>query len=77
MSHCEIETEFDNMLLRRDGHDPMNFFTASHIHPAGKCPGHRALLRGHPAAGALDALKGMIAVHRLLQAPTRSSAGWC
>ncbi len=33
VSHCEIETEFDNMLLRRDGHDPMNFFTASHIRP--------------------------------------------
>ena len=31
VSHCEIETEFDDMLLRRDGHDPKSFFTASHI----------------------------------------------
>ena len=33
VSHCEIETEFDDMLLRRDGHDPKSFFTASHIRP--------------------------------------------
>ena len=24
----EIETEFDNQLIRRDGHDPLHFFTA-------------------------------------------------
>ena len=34
VSHCEIETEFDNMLLRRDGKDPLHFLTASHIHPS-------------------------------------------
>ena len=34
VSHCEIETEFDNMLMRRDGYDPLHFFTASHIHPS-------------------------------------------
>lgn len=25
VTHCEIETEFDNMLLRRDGYDPLKF----------------------------------------------------
>ena len=34
VSHCEIETEFDNALLREDGYDPMKFFTASHIKPS-------------------------------------------
>lgn len=48
VTHCEIETEFDNMLLRRDGYDPLTFFTASHIHPQrGKCPGHCAVLQGY------------------------------
>ena len=27
VTHCEIETEFDNMLMRRDGYDPLTFFT--------------------------------------------------
>lgn len=31
VTHCEIETEFDNQLLRRDGEDPQRFYTASHI----------------------------------------------
>ena len=39
VTHCEIETEFDNMLLRRDGYDPLTFFTASHIHPSAATPG--------------------------------------
>ena len=34
VSHCEIETEFDNALLREDGYDPMKFFTASNIKPS-------------------------------------------
>ena len=25
VTHCEIETEFDNMLLRRDGYDPVSY----------------------------------------------------
>ena len=33
VSHCEIETEFDNQLMREDGLDPMHFFTAGHIRP--------------------------------------------
>ena len=34
VSHCEIETEFDNALMREDGLDPIKFFTASHIKPS-------------------------------------------
>ena len=69
VTHCEIETEFDNMLLRRDGHDPLKFFTASHIHPSEKNAGIIApFYEGISEQTALEALKGMISVHRLLQA---------
>ncbi len=69
VSHCEIETEFDNMLLRRDGHDPLKFFTASHIHPSEQnAKGSRPFYEGISEQTALEALKGMISVHRLLQA---------
>ena len=34
VGHCEIETEFDNALMREDGLDPIKFFTASHIKPS-------------------------------------------
>ena len=33
ITHCEIETEFDNQLMREDGLDPLRFFTAGHIRP--------------------------------------------
>ena len=69
VTHCEIETEFDNMLLRRDGYDPLKFFTASHIHPSEKNAGIIApFYEGISEQTALEALKGMISVHRLLQA---------
>ena len=69
VSHCEIETEFDNMLMRRDGHDPLKFFTASHIQPSEKNAHVIApFYEGISEQTALDALKGMITVHRLLQA---------
>ena len=46
VSHCEIETEFDNMLLRRDGKDPLHFLTASHIHPSMEAVGRYEGLHG-------------------------------
>ena len=69
VTHCEIETEFDNMLLRRDGYDPLKFFTASHIHPSEQNAKVIApFYEGISEQVALDSLKGMISVHRLLQA---------
>ena len=57
------------MLLRRDGYDPLKFFTASHIHPSEKSAGIIApFYEGISEQTALEALKGMISVHRLLQA---------
>ena len=69
VTHCEIETEFDNMLLRRDGYDPLTFFTASHIHPSAEnarviAPFYKDISE----QTALEALKGMILVHKVLQA---------
>ena len=56
-------------LLRRDGYDPLKFFTASHIHPSEKNAGIIApFYEGISEQTALEALKGMISVHRLLQA---------
>lgn len=69
VTHCEIETEFDNMLLRRDGLDPLKFFTASHIHPSEQnAKAIAPFYEGISEQVALDSLKGMISVHRLLQA---------
>ena len=69
VTHCEIETEFDNMLLRRDGYDPLKFFTASHIHPSEQnAKAIAPFYEGISEQVALDSLKGMISVHRLLQA---------
>ena len=69
VGHCEIETEFDNALMREDGLDPIKFFTASHIHPSEKNAKVIApFYEGISEQVTLDALKGMISVHRLLQA---------
>ena len=76
VSHCEIETEFDDMLLRRDGHDPKNFFTASHIRPTAENARVIApFYEGLTGLQVLDALKGMIAMHRLLQ-PSGAVKRW-
>ena len=69
VSHCEIETEFDNMLLRRDGKDPLHFLTASHIHPSMEWAKVIApFYQGITILQAYDAMKGMVAVHKLLLA---------
>ena len=69
VSHCEIETEFDDMLLRRDGHDPKSFFTASHIRSTAENARVIApFYEGVTVDETLAAMKGMITVHHLLQA---------
>ena len=69
VSHCEIETEFDNALLREDGYDPMKFFTASHIKPSRQRAEVVApFYEGVTVDETLAAMKGMISVHHMLQA---------
>ena len=69
VGHCEIETEFDNALLREDGEDPLHFFTASHIQPSMERAAVVApFYKGITILQAYDAMQGMRTVHRLLQA---------
>ena len=69
VGHCEIETEFDNALLREDGYDPMKFFTASHIKPSRERAEVIApFYEGVTVDETLAAMKGMITVHHFLQA---------
>ena len=69
VSHCEIETEFDNMLLRRDGYDPLTFFTASHIHPSAEWANVVApFYEGISVDEAYQAMTGMVFVHKMLLA---------
>ena len=56
-------------LLRRDGYDPLKFFTASHIHPSEQnAKAIAPFYEGISEQTALEARKGMISGHRLLQA---------
>ena len=76
VGHCEIETEFDNALMREDGLDPIKFFTASHIKPSRERAEIIApFYEGLTGLQVLDALKGMIAMHRLLQ-PSGAVKRW-
>mgnify|MGYP000039626627 CR=1 FL=1 len=71
VSHCEIETEFDNQLMREDGLDPMHFFTAGHIRPNREfakiiapfySPVKRwVVLTALKAAGTYDVMHGLVA----------------
>ena len=59
VTHCEIETEFDNMLMRRDGLQPAEVFHSQPYPPVGtECKGDRALLRGHLGAGGTGLAQG-------------------
>lgn len=68
VSHSEIETEFDNQLMRRDGLDPFAYFTASHIHPTQE---NAAVIAPFFDEVSLEetyeSLRGMIKVHKALQ----------
>lgn len=69
VSHCEIETEFDNALMRRDGLDPLKFFTAGHIKPSfASAQVIKPFFDGVTLLEIYDSLKGMVLVHRGLQA---------
>ena len=69
LTHCEIETEFDNQLMREDGLDPLRFFTAGHIRPTEENARIIApFYNGLTTAQVEDALRGMVTIHRCLQA---------
>lgn len=69
VSHCEIETEFDNKLLREDGQDPLRFLTASHIHPKQTWANVVApFYEGVSVDETYHAMTGMVFVHKMLLA---------
>ena len=69
VSHCEIETEFDNQLMREDGLDPMHFFTAGHIRSNREFAKIIApFYEGITVGETYGAMRGMVRVHHLLQA---------
>ena len=62
--------------MREDGLDPIKFFTASHIKPSRERAEVIApFYEGLTGLQVLDALKGMIAMHRLLQ-PSGAVKRW-
>lgn len=69
VSHCEIETEFENLLLREDGKDPFHYPVYSHIHPK-KTWAHviAPFYEGVTPQEVYEALLGMIVVLRMLLA---------
>lgn len=68
ITHCEIETEFDNQLMRKDGQDPLRFFTAGHIRPTEENARIIApFYNGLTVPQVTGALRGMVTVHRCLQ----------
>ena len=76
VSHCEIETEFDNQLMREDGLDPMHFFTAGHIRPnRGFAKIIAPFYENVTADETYGAMRGMVRVHHLLQATSRQALG--
>ncbi len=69
VSHCEIETEFDNQLLRREGRDPLHDLTASHIQPSRIWANVVApFYEGVTVDEAYQAMTGMVFVHKMLLA---------
>lgn len=68
VSHGEIETEFDNQLMRRDGLDPFHYFTASHICATRENAEVIAPFFDEVSLEqTYESLKGMITVHKALQ----------
>lgn len=69
VSHCEIETEFDNQLLRREGRDPLHDLTASHIQPSRIWANVVApFYEGVTVDEVYQAMTGMVFVHKMLLA---------
>lgn len=69
VSHSEIETEFDNQLMRRDSLDPFKYFTASHIRATRENARVIAPFFDEVSQEqTYEALRGMLLVHHGLQA---------
>ncbi len=70
IGHNELEMEFDRYLMTQDGIDPLTYLGTDHIHPTMENASVIApFFTGLTPQQVQDALKGMIAVHKLFLAP--------
>ena len=72
ISHSEIETEFDSMLMRKKGLDPHMRNAAKHVMVNEKCAEIIAPFFGLEPRQILKAVKSMKRCHTLLLAPKKS-----
>ncbi|MGN0413113.1 MAG: zinc dependent phospholipase C family protein [Lachnospiraceae bacterium] len=73
LSHSEIETEFDRMLMVADGLDPIRKKLTDHIVPSMEnAEIIQAFFDGVDSAHVKMALDGMITCHNILLAPSKS-----
>ncbi len=76
ISHSEIESEFDRMLMVRQGLDPLRHGMTAHIRPsAGNARVIAPFFRNVTAGQTEQALRSMIRYHQLLLAPGRIKRG--
>ncbi len=72
ISHTEIESEFDRMLMVKDGYDPVSHITTGHIMPSMEnAEVIQSFFDGACSADIFDTLKGMVACLDLLVAPSK------
>ncbi len=70
IGHNELEMEFDRYLMTKDGIDPLTYLGTGHIHPTMENAEVIAPFFDNLTPQQVkDALKGMIAVHKLMLAP--------
>ena len=73
ISHTEIESEFDRMLMIKDGYDPIRHRLADHIVPSmGNAEIIQAFFEEVDRVAVRGALKGMIRNSNLLTAPSKA-----
>lgn len=72
ISHTEIESEFDRMLMVKDGYDPVSHITTSHIIPSMEnAEVIQSFFDGACSVDIFDTLKGMVTCLDLLVAPSK------
>ena len=73
ITHTEIESEFDRMLMERDGHDPVRYKPTGHIIPSPEnAEVIQAFFEETDSAQIYGALKGMVSYLNFLVTPSKS-----
>lgn len=72
ISHTEIETDFDMLLMRKAGLEPQRYHTAAHIHPS---PGRASVIAPYYGIRRGQCLEAMIEMKGILDVVFHSSFG--